>query len=339
LDHKDLFATAYADAKTISLTRRGKKVAHGSVLDTEIKSKILNFKRQIEIALHGYGDGRLGTADGSTPTGTAANPVVIMSSTDWCPFRWEVKDIVQVGSATDNYEVTAVNPTTRAISLERLDGSVDLTSGALSSVFYLQHSKDNAWHGLAEVADATSGTLYSITVGRRWQSTQYTATGAITPSMLRRRALNVRNLTGQLPTCIECSTKQYDQLMVYADSLQEVEVKPRRPHSLDKEGHFVELGDDHNPLYAQLGFEAMALALPGKKIPIFDNRMIEDDRTYLLNTDKIKLRLTSDNMHWLRQGSDVWLRVSGTKFYEAIYAAFGNVYINPTFQAVITSLP
>lgn len=337
LDHKDIFSTAYADAKTVSLTRRDKKVSHGSILDWEIKSKILNTKRQVEIAIFGQGDGRLGVGDGSTPTGTAAAPVIIISQTSWCPYRFEVKDIVNMGSATDNYEVTAVNESTRAVTLSRLDGSVDLTSGAFSSVVYLQNSKDAAWHGLREVCDATSGTLYGLTVGRRWQSEQYAATGAVTLSMLRQRAIKIRNRTGTFPNLITASSAQFDAIMTYADSLQKCEVNAKPPMKFDDEGNLYEYDD--RKYYAHLGFEAVGLAVPGAVIPIVDSRFIEDDRIYLVNTEKMRLKLTSDAFHWLKQGSDVWLRVAGSKFYEAIYCAFGNIYINPLYQGVITGLP
>lgn len=336
IDHKELFAVAYADAKTVSLTRRNKKVSYGSIMDFEIKTKIMNFRRQIEIALFGNGDGSLGTGDGSTPTGSATAPVITITAATWCPFRWEVKDIVNVGSATDNYEVTAINPTTRKVTLSRLDGSVDLTSGAFSSVVYLQNSRNAAWHGLKEVCDATSSTLYNINVGRRWQSEQHAASGAVTPTLLRARSMNIRNLTGEFPDLINASSKQFQQIMVYADQLQEIHVDAKAPKRYNKDGNLEEAAD--NPYYAALGFEAVGIAVPGAVIPIVDSRFIEDDRIYFNNTKRMMLKLTDDGFHWLRQGNDIWLRVSGSKLYEAIYFATGNVFINPAFQGVETNL-
>lgn len=336
IDHKDLFAVAYADAKTVSLTRRNKKVSYGSIMDFEIKTKIMNFRRQIEIAIFGNGNGSLGTGDGSTPTGSATAPVITISQSTWCPFRFEIKDIVNMGSATDNYEVTAVNPSTRKVTLSRLDGSVDLTSGAFSSVVYLQNSKDNAWHGLKEVCDATSSTLYALDVGRRWQAEQHAASGSVTPTLLRARCMNIRNLTGKFPTLIVASTKQFQQIMVYADQLQQVHVDAKAPKKFDEDGNLYTSTD--NPYYANLGFEAVGLAVPGKTIPIVDSRFIEDDRIYFCNTDEMCLKLTDDGFHWLRQGNDIWLRVSGSKLYEAVYYATGNIFINPAFQGVETNL-
>lgn len=86
IDHKDLFAVAYADAKTVSLTRRNKKVSYGSIMDFEIKSKIMNFRRQIELAIFGNGNGSLGTGDGSTPTGSATAPRDYDFDFDLVPF-------------------------------------------------------------------------------------------------------------------------------------------------------------------------------------------------------------------------------------------------------------
>lgn len=336
LTHKKLYGRMYLDG----LAWEASKGDAGAMEDTskfEVKRKTMSFKRTLEEHCVGNGDGSIAgqaTGDGSTPTGTAGAPVIIITAATFIPAAWQTKVIINVGSATDNYLVTAVNESTRAITLSRLDGTVDLTSGAFSSICYLQGSKDAAFSGARQVLSATSSTLYGITVGKNWQASQIDASSAaLTPTLLQQAVLDIYDHVGETPTLIALPSLQYKKLLSYAEDLQRFEMSAKSPFSRTDGS----VAKDMKWL-ANLSFTGVGLATDRGVIPVVMNRFLKNSEAMLFNTEYITFHSTPKGIHVKDQDGTVFLRDSTTDSYEGRIALYGDQLIVPTYQGYIHTL-
>ena len=333
LTHKRLFARLMVDGLAWEASLDDAD-AMEEVSKFEVKRKTISFKKTLEEHLHGDSTGAIGTADGSTPTGSATAPVVIISAATYIKAKWQTKMIVNVGSATDNYMITAVNDSTRAITLSRLDGSVDLTSGALSSILYLQGSKDVAFTGTRGVLSATSGSVYGIPVGKNWQASQLDASNAaLTSEFLQQVVLDLYDVCGETPTMIELPVTQYKKLLSQASDLQRFEMSAKSPFSRTD-------GEVQKSMkwLATLSFQGIGLATDRGVIPVIVNRFLKASECNLLNTDYITFHSTRAGIHFKEKDGTVFMRREDSDEYEGRLALYGDQLIVPTYQGYIYNL-
>lgn len=275
----------------------------------------------------GTGNGHLGTTTAAAAGGSAAAPTVVISAATWKEANFEEKDYINIDSAANPYstsavwEITAVDPSTRTISLARISGSVDLTADAGAKILIMQNSKANDPTGLKEVLDATSGSLYGISVGRRWQAgSQIAAGGAgLTTDLMNQVMLEVQRKSGKVPNLIMCSFTQYRKLLNVLEDQKQYIVEPRSPELVGK--------------VSFRGVEFMSSAGP---VGVFPERFIEDDRMYFLNDNYIQIHHRPD-FGWFDDDGSVFLRTSEDA-YEARYGGYLETYVVPPFHGVISGL-
>jgi hypothetical protein len=269
----------------------------------------------------GDGTGALGSFSGSA-TGTAAAPVITVTAASWVEGHWEEGDYVNVNTLSSVFAVISVNPSTKAISLSRISGSDDLTAiGAGTHVVYMQNSKDNDPLGLKAVCDATSGTLYGVNVGRRWQATQIPAGGSgISADIMNELIIKVQYKCGKTPKKIITSYTQYRKILNFLEDHKVYMVDPRA-----------------SELKGKVSFKGIEYMSDAGPIGIFADRMCPDDRMYALNTDFITAHHRPD-FGWFDDDGTVFLRKNNDDAYEARYGGYYQNYIIPTFQGVVTGL-
>lgn len=284
-----------------------------------VQKTVESWMRNSSRILFGNGDGSLGTFSGNQ-SGTATAPVVTLVSPKWANF--EERDYVNVNSDASVFRITSVSESGGTVTLARLSGSLDLTMiGAGTHTIYMQNSKDNDPNGLKQVCDATSSTLYGVSVGRRWQSTQIAAGGAgITVDLLNQGILEVTRKSGKTPNMCVMSYVQYRKYLNLLEDAKQYIVEPRSPE-----------------LVGKVSFKAIELATPAGPVPVIAERFVEDDRVYLLNDNYIEAHHRPD-FGWFDDDGTVFLRVSGSDSYSAIYGGYYQNFIVPTFQGVITGL-
>lgn len=271
--------------------------------------------------LFGDGTGALGTTTAVVATGTAANPVVIISSATWVEGHWEENDYVNVDSYSDVFRIDTVAPATKTISLTRLSGSTDLTGVATAKILYMQNSKNNDPLGLKGVCDAVSSTLYGVNVGRRWQATQIAAGGAgISEDVLNELIISVQYRCGKTPKKIMTSYTQYRKILNFLEDHKVYNVDPRA-----------------SELKGKISFSGIEYMSDAGPIGIFADRMCDDDRVYAVNTDFITAHHRPD-FGWFDDDGTVFLRLATTDAYGARYGGYYQNYIIPTFQGVVTGL-
>lgn len=277
--------------------------------------------RNMSRILFSDGTGTLGSFSGSQ-AGTASVPIITITSATWVEGYWEENDYFNVNVDSSVFRVDAVNPSTRVITATRISGALDLTAiGAGTHVIYMQNSKDNDPQGLKNVCDATSGSLYGVTVGRRWQATQIAAAGAgVGSDMLNELILKVQYKCGKTPKKIVTSYTQYRKILNFLEDKKVYMVDPRA-----------------SELKGKVSFKGVEYISDSGPIGIFADKMCDDDRIYAVNDDFIEAHHRPD-FGWFDDDGTVFLRSATEDAYGARYGGYYENYIIPTFQGVITGL-
>lgn len=287
-----------------------------------------SWMRNMSRTLFNDGTGKLGVSTAAAAGGSAAAPTIVISSASWKEANWEEKDYIMIDSATNAYstsniwEVTAVDPATRTITLARISGSVDLTADTGAKTVYMQYSKDNDPMGLKGVLDATSGSLYSVSVGRRWQAgSQIAAGGAgITPDLLNQAMMEIQRKSGKVPNLIITSFTQFRKLLNILEDQKQYLLDPRASDLVGK--------------ISFKGIEFMSAAGP---IGIFPERFCEDDRVYLLNDNYMTI-YHRPSFGFFDDDGTVFLRDAGSDSYSFRYGGYLQSYIVPSYHGVISGL-
>jgi hypothetical protein len=284
IEAKKMYAVGSIDREAI----KAASVSEGAFIELtkfSTQKAVESWMRNMSRSLFNDGTGSLGTTTAAAAGGSAAAPTVVISTTTWKESNFEEKDYIMLDSTANPYstaniwEITSVAPSTRTLTLSRIAGSVDLTADTGAKTLYMQYSKDNDPSGLKGVLDATSGTQYSITVGRRWQaSAQIAASGAgITADLLNQGMMEIQRKCGKVPNLIITSFTQYRKLLNILEDQKQYLIDPRAQDLVGK--------------ISFRGLEFMSAAGP---VGIFAERFVEDDRVYLLNDNYITLHHRPD---------------------------------------------
>jgi hypothetical protein len=283
-----------------------------------VQKGVESWMRNMSRALFNDGTGALGTIQAGGVSGAGPWQVVISAAT-WKEANFEEKDYVNLtGALSAVFEITAVVPATRTVTLAAISGSYTPVAG---DVIYMQNSINADPSGLKGVLDAISGTQYGITVGRRWQAGAQVAAGGagLTTDLMNQVMLEVQRKSGKVPNLIMCSFTQYRKLLNVLEDQKQYIVEPRSPELVGK--------------VSFRGVEFMSSAGP---VGVFPERFIEDDRMYFLNDNMIQLYHRPD-FGWFDDDGSVFLRTSGDA-YEARYGGYLESYIVPPFHGVISGL-
>jgi hypothetical protein len=282
-----------------------------------VQKGVESWMRNMSRSLFNDGSGSLGTIAAGGVSGSGPWDVVI-SAASWKEANFEEKDYVNLASSSAVFEITAVVPATRTVTLAAVSGSYTPLAG---DVIYMQNSKLNDPSGLKGVLDAVSGTQYGITVGRRWQAGAQVAAGGagLTTDLMNQVMLEVQRKSGKVPNLIMCSFTQYRKLLNVLEDQKQYIVEPRSPELVGK--------------VSFRGVEFMSSAGP---VGVFPERFIEDDRMYFLNDNFIQIHHRPD-FGWFDDDGSVFLRTTGDA-YEARYGGYLESYIVPPFHGVISGL-
>jgi len=288
-----------------------------------VQKTVESYMRNASRILFGLGDGSLGTGDNSTNLagdGTSGTPfTVVISDATWKEANWEEKDFVNYASETTLLEVTAVDPATKTISLVGTSaGLTALIGSPVPGVFYMQGSKDNDPYGLRQILTATSGSLYTIPVTRRWMAgAQHDASGAgITTDVMNADMLEIEKKCGKVPNLIITSYTQFRKVLNLLEDHKEYPVEPRS-------------GD----LKGKISFRGVEFMSSAGSVPIFPERFVEDDTIYYLNDNFINCE-HRPGFGWFDDDGTVFLRDASSDQYEARYGGYYQNYIAPPFHGI-----
>jgi hypothetical protein len=285
-----------------------------------VQKTVEAWNRNASRIMFGDGTGALGTIQANA-TGTAAAPVIIVSAATWVEGHWEENDYVNCGTDASVFSIITVVPSTRTVTLSRLSGTLDLTSGGSGLIVYMQNSKDNDPIGLKGVCDATSGTLYGVTVARRFQSTQIAAASSgISTDIMNELVSKIMFACGKAPKLLVTSYKQMRKIKNFLEDQKVYQIDPRA-----------------SELKGKISWSGIEYLANGAKLAIIEDRMCPDDRMYAVNSDFVT-SYHRPGFGWFDDDGTVFLRQASSDAYGARYGGYYQNYIIPSFQGVVTGL-
>lgn len=328
LTAKKVYATCSIDRETIkaSANDEGSFVrATKHVTQKTVESYMRNTSR---ILFNGYDNttntGSIAAGDATTNVtgaGTAGNPYIVVLASTTKEANIEEKDYWNYDAETTLLEVAAYNPTTRAVSLVGtsvgLAALVAAPGPMLATVyFYMQGSRGNDPLGLKAILRATTGSLYTIPVTRRWQAgSLVNAAGAgITTDMMNADMLEIERKCGKVPNLIVTSFTQYRKIMNLMEDMKTYNLPAR---SSDLKG-----------LVSFKGLEFMSSA---GSVGIFPERFVDNDSIYYLNDNFLEI-CHRPGFGWFDDDGTTFLRSSTADSYEARYGGYWEMYCAPNFH-------
>lgn len=343
--------TAKKHYSRVFVDREGLKAASSSkgafqtYLAFPIKKTVEDFMRNMSRVLFGDSTGVLGRGAGATNVsgnGSSATPyIVTLRASDWNVANFEEKSIVQVvtglaanantggsaegGTSTTNLlTIASVNPATRQIGLvgtsavlAGLSGSAPFptTSGLVPQRSYLQEAQ-----GLSGALMATSGTLYGLTVQRRWQATQVDAGAAgIVVDMMNDVMLKVEQTFGESPNMIVCNYNQFRKILAQLEDQKRYNLPNK-----NVKGH--------------LGFSGVEYMGTSGAVGIFVDRFCPEDKIFFLNDKYITRYSRPGGIEWFKDDQTVFLRTADEDVLEARYGGYMENHIVPTAHGVLYNL-
>jgi hypothetical protein len=330
-NYQDAQITAKKVYSTIEVEREALKAsmndegAFVQLTKESVKKGVESFNRNMSRILFNDASGALGQFSGNA-AGTATAPILTILNSGTYAFNeanFEEKDYVNVNSLSSVWEITAVDPATRAVTLSRISGSDDLTAiGAGTHTVYMQNSRLADPQGLKGALDATTGTLYGVTVARRWQAYQLAMAGAgLTADTMNKAMLEVERRCGKVPNMIVTSYTQYRKLLNILEDQKRYMIDPRAEN-----------------LKGKVSFNGLEFMSSQGPVGVFADRFCDADRMYFLNDNFITIKHRPESPGWADDDGTVFLRKASSDNYEARYCLYGEVYIAPTFHGVVTGL-
>jgi hypothetical protein len=344
--------TAKKHYSRVFVDREGLKAASSSkgafqtYLAFPVKKTVEDYMRNMSRILFGDGSGVLARGAGSTNVtgaGSSASPyVVVMRASDWNIANVEEKSIVQIvtglaagdnsggaaeggDSVTNLLTIVAVNKATRAISLvgtsSHLAGLVAGPSPlATTTGLVPQRSYNAEAQGLSGVLMKTSGTLYGLTVQRRWQATQVDAgASGIVVDMMNDVMLQVEQSFGEAPNMIICNYNQYRKILAQLEDQKRYNLPNK-----NVKGH--------------LGFSGVEYMGTSGSVGIFVDRFCPEDKIFFLNDKHIHRYHRPGGAEWFQDDKTVFLRTVDEDVLEARYGAYMENFITPSAHGVLYNL-
>jgi hypothetical protein len=239
----------------------------------------------------------------------------------------EERDFWNYDTETTLLEVTDYDPTTKIVSLVGTSAGLTALVGGpgpvtVGTFFHMQGSKDNDPSGIKGVLDATSGSLYTIPVQRRWKAAAQAAAGGagITTDFMNTDMLEIQRKCGKVPDLIMTSFTQFRKILNLLEDQKEYLVEPRA-----------------EDLKGKISFKGVEFMSAAGAVPIFPERFIEDDRIYYINSDFIEIFHRPD-FGWFDDDGTVFLRTASSDSYEARYGGYLETFVVPSFHGVRSGL-
>ncbi len=336
--YQKMLITAKRSYAVIELDREAIKAAdndEGSFVRTTkeqvkrgVQSWQRNFSRMMfNDSLAANGNGRLGSFSGSQVLAAADTYDVTITAASWKLANFEPNDYVNVNTSNAVYNITAVTPSTRVVRVVQVAGStLDLsTIGAGTHTIYMQNSRNNDPTGFSGVVRATTGTVFNISIGYRWQaSSQINAGGAgLTPDLLNQSILDVKYAFGETPDMGVTSFVQYRKLL----------------NQLEDQKRYMIVESRSSGPRGKFSFQALEFMADTGPIPIIAERFVEDDTFYFMNSDFIEVHARPDG-GWIDDdlSGSIFLRSPTSDTFQARYAVYYELATMPTAHSVIYGL-
>jgi hypothetical protein len=343
---KKLYAACSVDRETMKAAKKDEG-SFVRMTSFPVKMSTKAFNRNLErMITRKSADGTIG--NGALIGGNASNSNVTGAGSSGCPYvinfsnastyfpaefqAIEVGDILHVNSETSELEVVDISETvasgysTGSISVVGTSTRLAALAGsgpfAAADYLFMQQSKGNELTSIGDAISASSGSLYGVPSGRRWQAYQKAAGGAaLSTDLMNDVVINMIRQSGEAPNLILMGHHQYTKFLNLLED-QKVYNLPAR----DKK------------FKGQVSFSAIEYISPKGVIPVVMSRFLDSDEVYFLNDNHIEMHLRPGGFEWFDEDGTVFLRNSSSDVYDARYGGYGQLFVNPHFQGYLSGL-
>ena len=291
-----------------------------------VQKGVESWMRNMSRTLFGDSTAALAAGENTTNvsrTGSSVDPGIVVLAADTKEANIEENDFWHYDNESGTaslLQVVEYDPDTKTVSLCGSSAGLTALTGVgpvpTGTFFYMQNSRDNDPQGLKNTLRATSGSLYSVPVTRRWRAGVQTDSGAsgITTDMLNEDMLEIERKCGKVPTMIVASYTQYRKILNLLEDHKRYPLSPRAAN-----------------LKGIISFDGVEFMSSRGPIPIFPERFVEDDALYYLNDSFIECH-HRPGFGWFDEDGTVFLRLQDSDDYEARYGGYLETYIAPNFH-------
>ncbi len=313
-----MYAMADVSREAIALSMSDKG-AFVRLMEEPMKQIRKSFNWNMERALHGTSDGKLGTiATGGVTDNGGGSYTLVLSSPVIANFEEGMFVNIETGN-TDLFKITVVDPDTSSITVLRESGATQVP--AQTDEVFMQQSEDNDPYGLADMNSATTGNRYNIsTTLRKWHSSQLNLAGkALTPQIFTQHLLRHEKRVGKnsgntFNMCMFGYT-QMEKMMNYLESEKNYDTVKLSPR--DK-------------AYAHISWDAIVIHTPQNgSIIAVANRFVPDSEVWFLNKDECAIYEAPKSGFVTEDTGTPLLRSQDEDMFEIRYAWYGQSYFPP----------
>jgi hypothetical protein len=311
------------DQDTVDLSDRDEGAFKRAVLTTMERHRRALARHKSRMVF-GAGNGLLGTISAVT----SVSSVHTCTLSDFQRTKLVRREIVEIvaGGAKESatYKITDVDVANSQVELTQVSGaSVTPTTAHTIYTQNAYHASDrNEWLGLQHILDATSGTLYGVTVDGRFQSTRLSGSSvAPNEDQLMQVFYDLADASGEFADVMVVNRVQMQFLnrIGLSEGLKRVEAKKPR---------------------FTLAIDVKSMNVGGVEVPILLDPHAPDDEIWMLNRDKMKIESTGVGS--FEPGTKGFMHYLGAPNNAHEYALFwtqqSELWCNPLYQGQLHTL-
>lgn len=311
-----MYSMADVEREAVALAMSDKG-AFVRLMEEPMKKIRESFSWNMERALHGTSDGKLGTiASGGVTDNTGGNYTLVLSTPKIANFEEGMFVNIETGN-TDLFEIQEVDPDNNAITVQRESGAAQIP--AQTDEIFMQQSEDKDPFGLEDMISKTTGNAYNIaTTNRKWHSTQINASSkAITPQLFTQMILRHEKRVGKKKgfNFVAGSYTQAEKLMNQLEDTKMYDTVKLSPK--DK-------------ALAHISWDAiMVHTLQAGSVAFVANRFIPDGEIWFMNLDECAIYEAPKSGFVTEDTGTPLLRSQDEDMFEIRWAWYGQTYFPP----------
>lgn len=311
-----MYAMADVEREAVALSMSDKG-AFVRLMDEPMKKIRESFSWNMERALHGTSDGKLGTiASGGVSDSGGGVYVLTLSSPVIANFEEGMFCNIESGN-TDLFEITVVDPDAGTITVQRESGATQVP--AQTDEIFMQQSEDNDPYGLADMNSAVSGNRYNISTAlRKWHSSQLNLSSkALTPQIVTQHLLRHEKRVGKKKG-FNLAMFGYTQMEKMMNQLEDTKMYD-----------VVKIGAKDKAL-AHISWDAIVIHTPNAgSITAVANRFVPDSEVWFMNTDDCAIYEAPKSGFVTEDTGTPLLRSQDEDMFEIRWAWYGQSYFPP----------
>ncbi len=336
LTRKKSYARVDIDRETALATRddKGAFVAFMKEYnDVAVTSFNLNIERQI-IANDITGSGILASGH---PTDVSGQDIVLANTDEFTiplpltsnMYHFQVGHLVNINAETTRLKVIDIvnTATVKSVTLKGTSARLTALVGAAANsrefqaadAIYMQGSRNAELQGIRGVLLNTATAYKGQAVGPNWISVNVNKAGALALTDLDNVIIDMQVKTGETPTIILASPKQYKALLALLPSAKTYNV-PAREYK------------------GQISYSAIEYQSSAGPVPIKMNRFVPDAEIFFLNTNHIEFHMLDAPMWLAKQDGSVLRDREDEDAMEGRYGVYWDLFVNPNFQGILRGL-